>query len=110
MPFKHILALQTWGQICTVSVPRHSTCDRRAYFVTEIGKSLVTLTIAVISISFAENVDQIDECGNLDYTVLKPVLERAKADDLMRIEEYNPKLMDDTGEYKEKLGLFAKIP
>ena len=52
-----------------------------------------------ISICFTENVDQIDECGNLDYTVLKPVLERAKPDDLMRIEEYNPKLMDDTGEY-----------
>ena len=51
------------------------------------------------SICFTENVDQIDECGNLDYTVLKPVLERAKPDDLMRIEEYNPKLMDDTGEY-----------
>ena len=44
-----------------------------------------------------ENVDRIDECGNLDYKVMKPVLERAKPDDLMRIEEYNPKLMDDTG-------------
>ena len=51
---------------------------------------------------FAENVDQIDECGNLDYNVLKPVLERAKPDDLMRIEEYNPRLMDDTGEYTNR--------
>ena len=44
-----------------------------------------------------ENVDRIDECGNLGYNVLQPILERAKPDDLMRIEEYNPKLMDDTG-------------
>jgi len=50
-----------------------------------------------------ENVDRIDECGNLDYKVMKPVLERAKPDDLMRIEEYNPKLMDDTGELWEKI-------
>ena len=57
------------------------------------------VTFVNFNIFFAENVDQIDECGNLDYTVLKPVLERAKPDDLMRIEEYNPKLMDDTGEY-----------
>ena len=66
-----------------------------------------------ISICFTENVDQIDECGNLDYTVLKPVLERAKPDDLMRIEEYNPKLMDDTGEYNiwnKSDNFFAKFP
>ena len=47
-----------------------------------------------------ENVDRIDECGNLDYKVLQPILERAKPDDLMRIEEYNPKLMDDTGKIR----------
>jgi len=50
-----------------------------------------------------ENVDRIDECGNLDYKVLQPILERAKPDDLMRIEEYNPKLMDDTGVLWEKI-------
>ena len=61
-----------------------------------------------------ENVDRIDECGNLDYKVLQPILERAKPDDLMRIEEYNPKLMDDTGKiryftYGHNFGYSSKI-
>ena len=56
-----------------------------------------------------ENVDRIDECGSLDYNVLQPILERAKPDDLMRIEEYNPKLMDDTGKILMPLWLISAI-
>ena len=44
-----------------------------------------------------DNVSRIDECGNLPFVTLKPILERGKPDDLMRIEDYNPRLMEDTG-------------
>ena len=55
--------------------------------------SLKELCIHVLQ----DNVKHIYECGNLDFYVLKPVLERAKPEDLMRIEEYNPYLMSETG-------------
>ena len=42
-------------------------------------------------------MDDIAECGGLPYEILVPVLERAKPDALMTIEDYNPYLMEDTG-------------
>ena len=50
-----------------------------------------------------ENVDCIEEVGPLPYDILKPVLEMASDDTLMRIEDYNPHLMKDTGELWERL-------
>ncbi len=55
--------------------------------------SLKDLCIVVLQ----DNVDLIDECGDADYTMMKPVLQRARPDDLMRIENCNPKFMEDTG-------------
>jgi hypothetical protein len=49
------------------------------------------------SLVLQENVSRIDECGNLPYEMLKPILERGKPEDIMRIEDYNPRLMEDTG-------------
>ena len=57
--------------------------------------SLKDLCIHVLQ----DNVKHIYECGNLDFYVLKPVLERTKPEDLMRIEEYNPYLMSETGKF-----------
>jgi len=55
--------------------------------------SLFQLCIHVLQ----EHVDEIAECGGLPYDILEPVLERAKPDALMTIEDYNPYLMEDTG-------------
>ena len=55
--------------------------------------SLIQLCVLVLQ----ENVSRIDECGNLPYEMLKPILERGKPEDIMRIEDYNPRLMEDTG-------------
>ena len=49
-----------------------------------------------------EHVESIEECGNLPYSILEPVLERATWENLMRIEEFNPYLMADTGKLWEK--------
>jgi len=40
---------------------------------------------------------KIAECGGLPFHVLEPVLERAKPETLLTIEEYNPYLVEDTG-------------
>ena len=45
-----------------------------------------------------ENVDFIEEVGGLPYDIMKPVLVMANASNLLRIENYNPHLMEDTGE------------
>ena len=50
-----------------------------------------------------ENVGSIDECGNLSYDILEPILLRAKPNELINIEDHNPYLLEDTGK------IFAKI-
>ena len=44
------------------------------------------------------NVDYIEEVGGLGYDILKPVLIMANAETLIRIEDINPHLMEDTAE------------
>lgn len=61
--------------------------------------SLIQLCVHTLQ----DNVSRIDECGNLPYEMLKPILERGKPEDMMRIEDYNPRLMEDTGELWEKI-------
>jgi len=61
--------------------------------------SLIQLCVHVLQ----DNVSRIDECGNLPYDMLKPILERGKPDDIMRIEDYNPRLIEDTGELWERI-------
>ena len=56
--------------------------------------SLTDLCIHVLQ----DNVRHIYECGDIPFYVLKPVMERAKAEDLMRIEEYNQYLVTETGQ------------
>ncbi len=56
--------------------------------------SLFEICIRVLQ----ENVDDIYECGGLNYDIMKPVLERASPPTLIQIEEYNPHLLEDTGE------------
>ena len=55
--------------------------------------SLIQLCVLVLQ----ENVSRIDECGNLPFEMLKPIMERGKPEDMMRIEDCNPRLMEDTG-------------
>ena len=49
-----------------------------------------------------ENVDAITDTRGLDFDVLEPVLERAKPETLMLIEDYNSYLTEYTG-LKDKL-------
>ena len=49
-----------------------------------------------------EHVDDIEECGGLPYSVLEPILSRATPPTLMKIEEHNPYLMEDTGPLWER--------
>ena len=45
-----------------------------------------------------DNVEFIEEVGGLGYDILKPVLVMANAQTLIRIEDTNPHLMEDTAE------------
>ena len=47
-----------------------------------------------------DNVDYIEEVGGLGYDILKPVLIMANAETLIRIEDTNPHLMEDTAEVR----------
>lgn len=49
-----------------------------------------------------DNVTAIEECGQLPFALLKPVLERASPEVLFRIESYNPYLIEDTGAFWER--------
>ena len=61
--------------------------------------SLIQLCVQVLK----DNVSRIDKCGNLPVEMLKPILERGKPEDIVRIEDYNPRLMVDTGELWEQI-------
>ena len=43
-------------------------------------------------------MDYIEEVGGLGYDIMKPVLVMANAETLIRIEDTNPHLMEDTAE------------
>ena len=45
-----------------------------------------------------ENVEFIEEVGGLGYDILEPVLSMANEETLLRIEDCNPHLMEDTGQ------------
>ena len=45
-----------------------------------------------------DNVEFIEEVGGLGYDIMKPVLVMANASTLIRIEDKNPHLMEDTAE------------
>ncbi|KAI5713104.1 hypothetical protein M8J76_004647 [Diaphorina citri] len=48
-----------------------------------------------------ENIDSLEYTGGVPYDILKPVLERATAEQLYQLEHYNPYLMEDTGPHWE---------
>ena len=68
--------------------------------------SLIQLCVLVLQ----ENVSRIDECGNLPYEMLKPILERGKPEDIVRIEDYNPRLMEDTGTHMATYSVKINLP
>ncbi|XP_055523313.1 transcription elongation factor B polypeptide 3 isoform X2 [Wyeomyia smithii] len=43
-----------------------------------------------------ENIDLIDTFGGIPFDLLKPVIERATAQQLMKLEQFNPYLLEDT--------------
>jgi hypothetical protein len=44
-----------------------------------------------------DNVDAITDCKGMNFKILAPILERAKPESMMVIEDYNPYLMEYTG-------------
>ncbi|XP_034934228.1 transcription elongation factor B polypeptide 3 [Chelonus insularis] len=56
--------------------------------------SLYELCIRVL----IENIEALEFTGGVPYYIIKPVLERATADQLFMIEHYNPYLIEDTDE------------
>ncbi|PBC26069.1 Transcription elongation factor B polypeptide [Apis cerana cerana] len=45
-----------------------------------------------------ENIDALEFTGGVPFDIIKPVLERATADQLFMLEHYNPYLVEDTDE------------
>lgn len=43
-----------------------------------------------------ENIDALEYTGGVPFDILQPILERANAEQLQRLEYFNPYLMDDT--------------
>jgi len=50
-----------------------------------------------------ENIDSLEYTGGVPYDLLKPVLERATAQQLYSLENFNPYLLEDTGELWKQL-------
>ena len=48
-----------------------------------------------------EDLSVIEDCRGIEFEVLAPVLERAKPETLIHIEEHNPYLMESTGTNNE---------
>ena len=46
-----------------------------------------------------EHVELLTDCKAIEFKVIEPVLERAKPETLMSIEDRNPYLMEDTGKH-----------
>lgn len=46
-----------------------------------------------------ENIDALEYTGGVPYDILKPVLERASAEQLYQLEHFNPYLIEDTTEH-----------
>jgi len=56
-----------------------------------------------------DNVDTITDCKGMNFKILAPILERAKPESMMVIEDYNPYLMEYTGIYKIKVVFFCNL-
>nr|CAG4645758.1 EOG090X0BTZ [Lynceus sp. MCZ IZ 141354] len=56
--------------------------------------SLFELSLRILQ----DNIDAIEYTGGVPYYLLKPVLERASAQQLYALEHFNPYLLDDTDE------------
>lgn len=50
-----------------------------------------------------ENVDKLIDCRKIPFEILEPILERAKPETLLTIEDYNPYLMEATGHLWERI-------
>ena len=74
-----------------------------------LGGEVPTLHNQCIQV-LKENVDYIEEVGGLGYDILKPVLLMANDSTLMRIEDCNPHLMEDTGEVSISLLSSGHLP
>uniref|UniRef100_A0A915IGK9 Elongin-A n=1 Tax=Romanomermis culicivorax TaxID=13658 RepID=A0A915IGK9_ROMCU len=65
-------------------------------------KEVPTLYDSCIRI-LCDNIDGLGYTGGVPYDILKPILERASAEQLCRIEDLNPYLVEDTDQLWEAL-------
>ena len=96
---KKIAARLVIKQLCQRFSPQRliSFCFRSAF-----GAGHVPRLSEMCVIKLQDNVDTITDTRGLDFDVLEPILERAKPETLMLIEDYNSYLTEYTG-LKDKL-------
>lgn len=68
----------------------------KVYSGNKVGYTTVPTLYDMCIRVLIENIDALEFTGGVPFDILKPVLERATADQLFVLEHYNPYLMEDT--------------
>ncbi|XP_072752230.1 transcription elongation factor B polypeptide 3 [Anoplolepis gracilipes] len=68
----------------------------KVYSGNKVGYTSVPTLYEMCIRILIENIDALEFTGGVPYDILKPILERATADQLFMLEHYNPYLIDDT--------------
>ncbi|XP_017886928.1 transcription elongation factor B polypeptide 3 [Ceratina calcarata] len=70
----------------------------KVYSGNKSGYTTVPTLFEICTRVLIENIDALEFTGGVPYDIIKPVLERATADQLFMLEHYNPYLIEDTDE------------
>ncbi|GAB1864272.1 Transcription elongation factor B polypeptide 3 [Camponotus japonicus] len=68
----------------------------KVYSGNKVGYTSVPTLYEMCIRVLIENIDALEFTGGVPYDILKPILERATADQLFMLEHYNPYLIEDT--------------
>lgn len=68
----------------------------KVYSGNKSGYTTVPTLFEICTRVLIENIDALEFTGGVPYDIIKPVLERATADQLFMLEHYNPYLIEDT--------------
>ncbi|OAD57386.1 Transcription elongation factor B polypeptide 3 [Eufriesea mexicana] len=70
----------------------------KVYSGNKSGYTSVPTLFEICTRVLIENIDALEFTGGVPFDIIKPVLERATADQLFMLEHYNPYLIEDTDE------------
>ncbi|XP_060823679.1 transcription elongation factor B polypeptide 3 [Bombus pascuorum] len=68
----------------------------KVYSGNKSGYTTVPTLFEICTRVLIENIDALEFTGGVPFDIIKPVLERATADQLFMLEHYNPYLVEDT--------------